>query len=664
MNSTLSIRRHGTLSASDGLSPLQQQLLSHPAPVRIASAPTGAGKSYAFQRAMLPPEEGRILFMVPTRRLAQNLARSLIEDLTQRHGWSPAAAEAKVQIWSSDSREVLRQQGVQPIGPYRIRQIASLSLAFSGGEMIIAIPEVLSYLLLRPYPNTGQSAEGSFHLLNSFSHIVFDEFHTIEARGFGLAALLARIAASGEVRAKVSFLSATPVAIRPVLEQLGLPPEQIVELDEEISDPPAATDRIIHGNVALEFSEAATLHELLTANREAIRYEIEQGRQVVCIYNALFELQRQIPQLQRLLIDDLGLDPNRVLLINSIDDSRSGERSDTLFRTGRQKNPGDFDLLLATASVEMGVTFNADLLLMEPGFSPLNFLQRYGRAARRDHPGRVIVRIDKTLLDRHGWLRQLHHWALEHQGEALGIDQLTARLTAPLQQRFEPPSGRRSSHFGKLSNRACYTSALYWHLLLNHFSSKGERHRRLRPLAPPQLWQLRHLLNAVRSLSQHPLCQTTAPAWCDAFEREAMTLRNIGRRVRIREQRKVVWVSEVWLYRYTDLAACPLVIAEDGEVELQLPDDENLSDHLLDKGRPLQPTLNVLFPTTSSLARLPDAPDLPEAWCREFKKSDEVFILQETYPEAIEAAQQLVRYTGFVVTDNCDLPDSNANMVV
>ena len=43
-------------------------------------------------------------------------------------------------------------------------------------------------------------------------------------------------------------------------------------------------------------------------------------------------------------------------------------------------------VLIATASVEMGVTFRAaNLLFMEPGFEPLNFLQRYGRAARKGH---------------------------------------------------------------------------------------------------------------------------------------------------------------------------------------------------------------------------------------------------------------------------------------
>ncbi|HAI69481.1 MAG TPA: hypothetical protein DCM38_08605 [Gammaproteobacteria bacterium] len=64
---------------TDGLSWLQHQLLTCEKPIRIADAPTGAGKSFAFQKAMIKQQQ-RILFIVPTKRLAQNLIRGLFDD--------------------------------------------------------------------------------------------------------------------------------------------------------------------------------------------------------------------------------------------------------------------------------------------------------------------------------------------------------------------------------------------------------------------------------------------------------------------------------------------------------------------------------------------------------------------------------------------------------
>ena len=84
----------------DGLSPLQYDLIHEPRRVRIADAPTGAGKTYAFQKALL--NEQRVLFIVPTRRLAQNIVGGLVNDLIAQSGWEEATALNKVALLSSD----------------------------------------------------------------------------------------------------------------------------------------------------------------------------------------------------------------------------------------------------------------------------------------------------------------------------------------------------------------------------------------------------------------------------------------------------------------------------------------------------------------------------------------------------------------------------------
>ncbi len=139
---SISIRRHGVPSDPETkLSPLQTALLYCPKRVRIADAPTGAGKSYAFQRAMIDNDE-RII--VPTRRLAQNLKFSLINALQQKAGWDKTKANHKVTVWSSDTTQTLKnadRKGKLSITGFRLREIYELDETREGGEMIFAIPE-------------------------------------------------------------------------------------------------------------------------------------------------------------------------------------------------------------------------------------------------------------------------------------------------------------------------------------------------------------------------------------------------------------------------------------------------------------------------------------------------------------------------------------------
>lgn len=58
---------------------MQECLLRSAKPVRLVSAPTGAGKSFAFMRAVID-EDAQVLFIAPTKRLLQNL----IEDAREQ----------------------------------------------------------------------------------------------------------------------------------------------------------------------------------------------------------------------------------------------------------------------------------------------------------------------------------------------------------------------------------------------------------------------------------------------------------------------------------------------------------------------------------------------------------------------------------------------------
>lgn len=640
---------------ASGFSPLQQTLLHDPRPVRIASAPTGAGKSYAFQKAVAQ-DNARILFIVPTRRLAQNLAQTTRLELVREQGWEASLAERKVAIWTSDQAARQRASGVHEITVQRLRELYELSPR-AGGEIIYAVPEVVSYLLIGRWLMKGQGAEGIFELLTHFDHIVFDEFHTIDSRGFGLAAACARLAAAakaGQVPggATVTFLSATPLDIAPVLVKVGVAEADIAPMQERL----APTGRAVHGDVALSLHRSETLAQLVGEHLDELiqEFQAQPKRQVVLIYNSLADLIRQLPLLQRHL-RAAGIAPGRTLLVNSIHDSQRGKDFSDFFVAGQGHDPLDFDVLIATASVEMGVTFRSNLLFMEPGFEPLNFLQRYGRAARGDHRGRVRVRLDDAMGRRNPWLRRLRRWVEKHEGGRVDIADLTQVLARDAETRFQPLEKNEGSlSFGSLGNRAAYTAGLYWQALLQHPSNKGPRKEHLMACQPPTGKTIFALLQQVRELSGDPYFGGPAEAWCSGFQQAAQTLRDIGQRLRVRDERgRTVSVDLHWLRRETDLLdTYPLVVGEDGDEELFI--EGRLEEALREDRRYIPKTRRVCFPHTPQTIGLEDNGFLPEQWCRELR--DHRDAPWDDFPKALEAAEKLVRYTGLVVTaDDEDL---------
>ena len=189
-----------------------------------------------------------------------------------------------------------------------------------------------------------------FDILTAFDHIVFDEFHTISPRGFGLAGLFAKLVSEyAGARAKVSFLSATPIDIKPVLKRLDIAESWIVEIEEKLTP----KGRAVHGDVHLLFCQTDGMPSLLYENADLIRKEREKGRQVVVIYDKLSDLQRDKPELEK-ICKKAGIESKKGLVIDSIDDSRSGRDAGGYFASGRHQNPELFEILIATASVEMG----------------------------------------------------------------------------------------------------------------------------------------------------------------------------------------------------------------------------------------------------------------------------------------------------------------------
>ena len=156
--------------------------------------------------------------------------------------------------------------GEKQITAHRIRQIYELDDTREGGEMIIAIPETVSAILLRLKLDLGLSDASPLDFLTQFDHIVFDEFHTIDPRGYGMAAVFAKLACEFPMtRAKLSFLSATPLDIGRVLQHLGIAENSLKYLCEKVLNGESIQnkDRIIHGDVHLQFANTPDLYNLL-----------------------------------------------------------------------------------------------------------------------------------------------------------------------------------------------------------------------------------------------------------------------------------------------------------------------------------------------------------------------------------------------------------------
>lgn len=634
------IPRHCVAAGENGLSPLQEALITHPARIRIASAPTGAGKSYAFQRAVRNGK--RVLFIVPTRRLAQNLVASLLE----------SDASSQVALWTSDERE--RQKAEAPelnVGRLRVRQLRGLE-ARQDGDIIIATPKSVAWLLLRPSkPGVGEAWAGLPDPIRELDHIVFDEFHSIDARGFGLAAALCRVAGSiaGDHGARITFLSATPTEITRPLVALGAPESAIACLEETVLSGAAAqtgAGRALHGDVAVSFCDAPDMAALAEAHKSEIRACLARKRQAIFVFDALRDL---FPAKERLaaFFDRLGVPKEERLSINSADDSsRGGIPRD--FCAGRDADPLAAKVLVATSSIEMGVTFRAGLMFMEPGFDTLSFVQRLGRVARGDETGAAIIRCAEQ--DRRDWLRRLM-LNLKKESEVekvVPVHRFAVLAMASMADRFANQAGDLAAQtppatFRSMPMRAVWCSALFWAALERDKKLTTGMRRTLESFRPPQAGLVLSLLKSLSESSLH-----SARVWASAFEAEALRLRSIPQRVLIKEpDGRELRLSSAIFEAYHELVAAPSFLGANDDLVVLV--DRPLEDILRDSDRrKVDQRVEALFPHKGS-AEYVDARDPSREWLANARRfRDEARGRRPDSCHALEAAIDLVRLSGIV----------------
>jgi len=655
---SFTILRHCVPSDADGLSPLQVRIISEPAPIRVFSAPTGAGKSHAFIKAARQGQ--RVLFVVPTRRLAQNLAAAATRDLQS----DDPQQTSPVAIWTSD--ETARLRDLDPglaVQPHRVRQARNFG---PDTRFLVATPESLAAMLLRS-PSSGHGSDpfSVFDLASHFDHIVFDEFHTIDSRGFGLCALIGRACAAGNSNARVTFLSATPIDLLPVLLSLGVGPASIATGTETVVNEPAGEPatpglRAIHGDVHVSFSEQSDLAALLLENADAIRACLARERQLVVIMDSVEAL---FIDKQRLAgaFDQLGIKADERLAINSIDDRTRVAALGGLFVTDRTADPTRFKALLATSSVEMGVTFAAGMIVMDPGHDALSFVQRIGRVARGDEPGTVVVRLVARKLASSEWLRCVLS-RLSGQ-DRLTIGQFLDIVLASTRSRFttgtELASDAPPSNFRSMPQRAAWAACVFWYALerAQWKRLRGQRDALLE-FRPAKVKTVAGLLMAVQgdSLAGH------GAKWVTAFLEQTKTLRNFTATVKVVEPDGTIReaVPLRLINRHPGLAASPLIADNTGEWALHI--DRPLDEAL--RGEGMQFVIerqDVLLP--DGQVRSVAVRDAVPEFVRTMKSLKLGAGTSERESKRFTAAIALVRLSGLVPGSDITMPQGSSGVL-
>lgn len=559
---------------------MQERLLRSEKPVRLVSAPTGSGKSYAFMRAVLN-EGANVLFIVPTKRLLQNLIEDARDQAREQLGERGLESD-KVDAWLEE--RIIEWSGSQAstgdakLSTTRARQLLDGG-AHPDGRVIFAIPEVVVGMI-SGIAVTGASVVNPFLYVRTFDHVVFDEFHTIDDRSFGLACLLSLLAVT-EHRGKVSLLSATAIDVTKILERIGVESDHVDQIAEQVTDGHPPGHRPVHGNVAVSVSKRS-LPDLVAQNIDAVRMSIDNSRTVIIIYDSLKRLKQDQPAI-RTILAKAGIANERVLAINSIDDS---ERKPGEPRRGRHyKDPRDYDVLLCTSSVEMGVTFRSTLMFTEPGHGLTSFVQRVGRVSRGADDGLVIVSLsDQERLNRNAWMRRVAQVVERH--DDVDVRTFIDDVLRDVRRRLEPTpkegatnseaSDEMIPYYRRASWRGMFWAALFIVAILRKkMTVQKEASARLRDVAPGVVRFVDAKVGQIQSVGvvNDNLRRQSQPhtRWVNALLSSALSYRDIGATVVVTDPNGTRHtVSESFLRRSTDILNRHIASDDGGERVVQL----------------------------------------------------------------------------------------------
>ena len=344
----------------------------------IITAPTGTGKSYAFPFPVMnalkhpnPFDVGKIrgLIVLPTNALIEELSKN----------FSATYPILKVKNITGNTLDEFAIKGFD-------RWLKVLELC-KESDLIITNPDIINYAMHGGYhkfawQNTGRKE--FYNFLELFGYIIFDEYHLYDESQIAniLTIIYLRdVFLNENSKIKYFFVSATPEkALKTILQKKGYDVEEIIESIVEDS----IGARAIHGEIDVEFCNAINLDFLIKEYLFDIDGAINSGKRVLFVLDRLIDVQN--------LSNELLIKYPHYTIYQSTGYSPKNEN--------QQHKIDEANIIVATNKAEVGVNYNVEYCIMQPGKFYQNLIQRFGRVARGNIDGKVIICFDNVNFNR------------------------------------------------------------------------------------------------------------------------------------------------------------------------------------------------------------------------------------------------------------------------
>lgn len=227
----------------------------------------------------------------------------------------------------------------------------------------------------------GKTGRKEFHnFLQVFDYIIFDEYHLYDESQIAniLTLTFMHDFFFGENhKIKYLFVSATPEpGLKEILQDFNFEFEEIIEYVVENSH----KARAIHGKLDVEIHQTGKYTQLIESKYDEIEIEIKAKRKVLIIFDTIAELFK----FSKSISDRF---PN-FKIVKSTGYSSQDENQNEEIKTA--------NIILATNKVEVGVNYDVEYAIIQPGKFYRNFVQRFGRVSRGNLSGKIVVAIKKN----------------------------------------------------------------------------------------------------------------------------------------------------------------------------------------------------------------------------------------------------------------------------
>lgn len=409
------IIRPAWIPIEDGLHPFQDRmadLKNWESDTLVVDAPTGSGKTYGFielcKRNVKGKKDGRLLIVEPTRKLCRQVYQDFNEE-----GFDPEIIDA----------ESIKNEQKQSEGNFQtIRRL----FRRSRWDVVITNPVQLSMIAHNFYQ--GSKEDRIFSLRRNFPYVAIDEWHAYDQnQSAHILALHNLLTVTNDV--KFLYASATPpLNCEEILSSAGIDVEtEKVELMKD-AERKSRKVRKIRGEVALNIYDKNCLNWV----KQNID-ELEEGRWIL-----IFDKIKDLAEANELLSNRF---PDETCPLSGF------HRSTKEFPA-----PKDYEwedrIVLCTNILELGTNppSGGDKayrnLVMDPGFSWKNTIQRFGRIGRNGLDANVFLcrkgvielypkrKIKKLVENKKIDYKNFQKWCIESQenmqltplnGERVGI---------------------------------------------------------------------------------------------------------------------------------------------------------------------------------------------------------------------------------------------------